>query len=81
SAYRALDAALDDIREGKAGDVAAHSSVSHDKGAEALNRGVGYQYPHPLALACGAEHYLPDRLKHVQYYQPKLTGKYKQALC
>ena len=80
SAYMALDAALADIREGKAGDVPDHLRDSHYKGAKSLNRGVGYQYPHHFDHAWVDQQYLPDRLKNVQYYQPKDTGKYEQAL-
>lgn len=59
----ALDAALADIREGKAGDVPDHLRDSHYKGAKSLNRGVGYQYPHHFDHAWVNQQYLPDRLK------------------
>lgn len=80
SAYMALDAAIADIRSGKAGDVPDHLRDSHYKGAESLNRGVGYQYPHNFDDALVDQQYLPDKLKNTHYYQPKATGKYEQAL-
>lgn len=80
SAYMALDAAIADIRIGKAGDVPDHLRDSHYKGAESLNRGVGYQYPHNFDDAWVDQQYLPDKLKGTHYYQPKTTGKYEQAL-
>jgi putative ATPase len=80
SAYMALDAAIADIRSGKAGDVPDHLRDSHYKGAESLNRGVGYQYPHNFDDAWVDQQYLPDKLKGTHYYQPKATGKYEQAL-
>ncbi|WP_440912653.1 replication-associated recombination protein A [Enterococcus innesii] len=80
SAYMALDAAIADIRSGKAGDVPDHLRDSHYKGAESLNRGVGYQYPHNFDDAWVDQQYLPDKLKNTYYYQPKATGKYEQAL-
>ena len=80
SAYMALDAAIADIRSGKAGDVPDHLRDSHYKGAESLNRGVGYQYPHNFDDAWVDQQYLPDKLKNTHYYQPKATGKYEQAL-
>ncbi|OTN77745.1 recombination factor protein RarA [Enterococcus sp. 8G7_MSG3316] len=80
SAYMALDAAIADIRNGKAGDVPDHLRDSHYKGAEKLNRGVGYQYPHNFDDAWVDQQYLPDKLKGTRYYEPKATGKYEQAL-
>ncbi|MFS0959225.1 replication-associated recombination protein A [Enterococcus casseliflavus] len=80
SAYMALDAAIADIRSGKAGDVPDHLRDSHYKGAQSLNRGVGYQYPHNFDDAWVDQQYLPDKLKNIHYYQPKATGKYEQAL-
>ena len=80
SAYMELDAAIADIRSGKAGDVPDHLRDSHYKGAQSLNRGVGYQYPHNFDDAWVDQQYLPDKLKNTHYYQPKATGKYEQAL-
>ncbi|MBO1300665.1 MULTISPECIES: replication-associated recombination protein A [unclassified Enterococcus] len=80
SAYIALDTAIADIRAGKAGEVPDHLKDSHYQGAKALNRGVGYQYPHNYENAWVDQQYLPEKLKHTQYYQPKNTGKYEQAL-
>lgn len=80
SAYMALDAAIADIRSGKAGDVPDYLRDSHYKGAQSLNRGVGYQYPHNFDDAWVDQQYLPDKLKNTHYYQPKATGKYEQAL-
>ncbi len=80
SAYTALDTAIADIRAGKAGEVPDHLKDSYYQGAKSLNRGVDYQYPHSYENAWVDQQYLPDKLKHTQYYQPKNTGKYEQAL-
>lgn len=80
SAYAALDSAIADIRLGKSGDVPDHLRDSHYKGAQALNRGQGYQYPHDFPDAWVSQQYLPEKIKHASYYQPKETGKYEQAL-
>ncbi|MGX7163802.1 replication-associated recombination protein A [Enterococcus massiliensis] len=80
SAMMALDDAIADIRSGKTGDVPDHLRDSHYKGAAALNRGVGYQYPHNFEHAWVDQQYLPDKIKHASYYHPKGTGKYEQAL-
>ncbi|MGX7197460.1 replication-associated recombination protein A [Enterococcus olivae] len=81
SAHVALDEAIADIRQGKAGDVPNHLRDSHYKGAAELNRGIGYQYPHDYDEAWVDQQYLPDKLKKTTYYQPKTTGKYEQALA
>ncbi|WP_047981406.1 replication-associated recombination protein A [Ornithinibacillus contaminans] len=80
TAYSALDAALADIRSGKSGEIPSHLKDSHYQGASALGRGVGYQYPHNFANGWVNQQYLPDTLKNKQYYYPKETGKFEQAM-
>ena len=80
SAYKALDAALSDIRNGKSGEVPAHLKDAHYKGAEALGRGIDYKYPHNYENAWVNQQYLPDSIKSKEYYEPKRTGKFEQAL-
>ncbi|MGR9049263.1 replication-associated recombination protein A [Halobacillus faecis] len=80
SAYKALDAALADIRNGKSGEVPQHLKDSHYKGAEKLGRGIDYKYPHNYENAWVDQQYLPDPIRTRQYYEPKRTGKFEQAL-
>lgn len=80
SAYKALDAALGDIRSGKSGDVPAHLKDSHYKGASKLGRGIDYKYPHNYEGSWIDQQYLPDSIKNRTYYEPKQTGKFEQAL-
>ena len=80
SAYTALDAALADIKDGKSGQIPDHLRDSHYQGAEKLQRGVGYQYPHNYPDGWVNQTYLPDTLINTHYYQPKDTGRYEQAL-
>ncbi|KHE66773.1 recombinase RarA, partial [Halobacillus sp. BBL2006] len=80
SAYKALDAALSDIRNGKSGDVPSHLKDSHYKGASELGRGLEYKYPHNYDNAWVDQQYLPDKIKKRTYYEPKTTGKFEQAL-
>ncbi len=75
-----MDAALADIKDGKAGQVPDHLRDSHYQGAEKLQRGVGYQYPHNYPDGWVNQTYLPDTLINTHYYQPKDTGRYEQAL-
>lgn len=80
SAYQALDAAIADIRKGNPGDIPAHLKDAHYKGAEKLGRGVEYKYPHSYDSGWVKQQYLPDKLKHKQYYHPKETGKFEKNL-
>ncbi|MCL7746931.1 replication-associated recombination protein A [Halalkalibacter alkaliphilus] len=81
SAYKALDAALADIRKGKIGDVPKHLKDAHYQGAQQLGRGVDYKYPHDYEHGWVKQQYLPSKLKGVSYYEPKRTGKFEQALA
>lgn len=80
TAYKALDAALSDIRSGKSGDIPAHLKDAHYTGAAKLGRGIDYKYPHNYDGAWVQQQYLPDSIKNKNYYQPKSSGKFEQAL-
>ncbi len=80
SAYQAIDAALNDIRTRRIGDVPLHLKDAHYKGAQALGRGVNYLYPHNYETGWVSQQYLPDVLQNKTYYKPKQTGKFEQAL-
>jgi putative ATPase len=69
----AIDAALADVRAGKAGTVPAHLRDGHYAGASRLGHGKGYQYPHGKAEGVLAQQYPPDELVGADYYQP--TGR------
>lgn len=77
----AIDAALQDIRSGKSGDVPDHLRDSHYTGAKDLGRGLTYKYPHSYPEAWVKQQYLPDKLKKAIYYHPNHTGKYEDALA
>lgn len=81
SSYAAIDAALQDVRAGKSGDVPDHLKDSHYSGAKELGRGVDYLYPHSYPGAWVNQQYLPDKLKNASYYTPNHTGKYEDTLA
>ncbi len=81
SAIIAIDSALADIRKGNGGEVPAHLRDAHYKGAKELGRGLDYKYPHDFENGWVKQQYLPDKIKNSKYYQPKLTGKFEQALA
>ncbi|WP_307256615.1 replication-associated recombination protein A [Oikeobacillus pervagus] len=80
SAYKAIDAAIADLRIGKTGEVPKHLKDSHYKGAKEMGRGIEYKYPHHYDSGWVKQQYLPDRIKHATYYHPKKTGKFETAL-
>ncbi|CQR46938.1 Replication-associated recombination protein A [Paraliobacillus sp. PM-2] len=79
SAYMALDQALADIKHGDIGDIPPHLKDAHYQGAKSLGRGIDYQYPHQYESGWVKQQYLPDKLKHKKYYQPKKTSKVERA--
>src|SRR5699024_3762654 len=46
AAYKAIDAALADVRAGKLGTIPTHLRDAHYAGAKDLGHGVGYEYAH-----------------------------------
>ncbi|WP_010531088.1 replication-associated recombination protein A [Lentibacillus jeotgali] len=80
TAYKALDAALSDIRNGKSGDVPAHLKDSHYQGAQKMGRGIDYKYPHNYENTWVNQQYLPDAIKNKDYYKPKDSGKLEKQL-
>ncbi|MED4401041.1 replication-associated recombination protein A [Metabacillus fastidiosus] len=80
SAYKALDEALIDIRNGLSGEILPHLKDAHYEGAKTLGRGTDYLYPHDFENGWVKQQYLPERLKNKMYYKPKKTGKFELAL-
>ena len=70
SAYLALDAALNDIRNGNTGNVPNHIKTSS----------TTYLYPHDYPNGYVKQQYLPNNIKNKKYYKPKTTSKYEQSL-
>lgn len=81
SAYKAIDAALHDIKHRQIGEIPLHLKDAHYKGAKTLGRGVDYLYPHSYENSWVDQQYLPDPLTDQTYYIPKQTGKFEQALA
>lgn len=69
SAISAIDAAINDIKTGKIGDVPSHLRDSHYKGAAKLGRGLTYQYSHDFLNHYVQQQYLPDLLMGSIYYE------------
>ena len=80
TAILSIDAALSDVRQGKSGKIPSHLQDAHYQGAQKLGRGTNYQYPHNYPNHWVKQQYLPDTLKHTQYFHPDPTSKFEEAL-
>ncbi|GMA70124.1 recombinase RarA [Leuconostoc litchii] len=81
AAYTAIDAAIQDIRNGKTFDIPNHLKDSHYKGAVDLNHGIDYIYPHDFDNDWVAQQYLPNKMKNTKYFKPKGNSKVEQQLA
>lgn len=68
SACAAIDAAMADVRKGKARSFPRHLQNVHADGT-GFEREQGYQYPHLFPSHYVKQQYLPDELLGVQYYE------------
>ncbi|MER3390086.1 MAG: replication-associated recombination protein A [Microcella sp.] len=74
ASYRALDAAIADVRAGGIGRVPAPLRDAHYPGAKRLGHGQGYVYPHDEPLGVAEQQHLPDALAEREYYRPTERG-------
>jgi putative ATPase len=75
SAYKAIDAALEDVRSGRTIAVPEHLRDAHYQGAERLGHGAGYEYAHDGKNHFVAQDYLGvDKI----YYEPTEQGVEKK---
>jgi len=74
AAYKAVDAAIADVRAGKIGPVPAHLRDAHYAGAKDHGHGAGYVYSHDAPHGIAAQQYAPDDLVDARYYRPTTHG-------
>ncbi|WP_448850842.1 replication-associated recombination protein A [Corynebacterium sp. 335C] len=77
SVIAAIDAALKDVRGGKAGPVPPHLRDGHYAGAKAIGNAVGYRYPHDDPRGVVEQQYPPDNVLDGVYYAPSDHGREK----
>lgn len=70
----AIDAALADVRNGRAGPVPPHLRDAHYAGASTVGHGQGYRYAHDDPRGVVAQQYAPDDVVGRRYYQPTSLG-------
>lgn len=68
SAYNAIAAATEDIRNGKTGPIPRQLQNKHYDGADAKEKGQFYKYPHMFENHWVYQQYLPDSIKNAKYY-------------
>lgn len=69
SAYNAINAAMSDVAQGKAGSIPRTLQNMHYDGDEVQNKGQFYKYPHDYPGRWVKQQYLPDKLKNARYYE------------
>ncbi|WP_169252375.1 replication-associated recombination protein A [Brevibacterium sp. 'Marine'] len=74
ASYRALDAAIADVKNGFAGQVPMHLRDAHYPGAKELGHGEGYKYSHDYPHGVADQEYLPETLRGKRYYTPTGNG-------
>ncbi|TNM58253.1 replication-associated recombination protein A [Brevibacterium sediminis] len=74
ASYRALDAAIADVKNGLAGEVPMHLRDAHYPGAKELGHGEGYKYSHDYPHGVADQEYLPESLRGKAYYSPTGNG-------
>ncbi|MDN5558629.1 MAG: replication-associated recombination protein A [Ruaniaceae bacterium] len=78
ASYMAIDAAIADVKAGKAGTVPTHLRDAHYSGAESLGHGAGYLYAHDDPRGVVGQKYLPEGLEGARYYTPTERGFERQ---
>ena len=68
SAYMAINRAMEDVANGKAGPVPRQLQNKHFDGEDAAVKGQFYKYPHDYPHHWTPQQYLPDALKDTVYY-------------
>ena len=80
SAIMAIDAAISDLRKSGSLPIPRHLRDGHYAGSQELGNAKGYLYPHDYPEKWVKQDYLPEKMKHANYFQPNSTGKYERAL-
>ena len=68
SSARAIWSAMEDVKQGKIGEIPDYLKDSHYQGAAKLGRGLAYQYAHDYPDHWVKQQYLPEQLKNTHYY-------------
>lgn len=78
SSYNAINAAMQEVESGHYDAVPNHLRDAGYSGAKALQRGVGYKYPHDFPGSYIIQQYLPNELAGKKFYKPGPKGYEEQ---
>lgn len=68
SAYKGIDAAMEDVQNGNYGRIPRTLQNKHFDGEDNPNKGQFYKYPHDYKNHYVSQQYLPDDIKSRKYY-------------
>lgn len=80
SAYLAIDKALEDLEKNGNLPIPRHLRDGHYSGSKDLGNAQNYKYPHHYPGNWVQQDYLPEKIKHANYFSPNENGKYERAL-
>lgn len=80
SAYKAINSALDDIRNGLFAEIPNPLKSSNHVGAKGAGAGVGYLYPHDDPKSVVPQRYLADKTLNRSYFVPKDIGAERELV-
>ena len=74
SCIKAIDKAMDVVKNSKTAPVPVHLQDAHYKGSSKLGHGVGYLYAHDYPNHYVRQQYLPDAYVNEKFYEPGDMG-------
>ena len=77
SVIKAVDSAINDVKNIEFGDIPEHLKDAHYSSAKKLGRGIDYKYPHNYPNHYVKQQYLPDEIRGAVYYVPCLNSQEK----
>ena len=77
SAYKAIDAALSDVKKSRDEPVPMHLRNAPTRLMKELGHGEGYKYAHDFPGHFVAQENLPERMRNSRYYRPGSIGSEK----
>ena len=83
ASYLGINKAIEDVKNEKVPKVPIHLRDASYKGAQKLEHGKGYLYPHDYENGWVEQNYLPDEISDRVYYEPNARGhegKFKQKI-
>ena len=79
SAYLGINAAMQDVEDGKTGDIPRQLQNKHYDGEGNAVKGQHYLYPHDYPDHYVKQQYLPDEIKDAVFYEASDNG-YEQTI-